>query len=147
MTIRYDVSEVVAVQKMLKRTSPEILQEACNNAALLTKSEAVKLIQRGPKTGKTYQRRTVKHQASAPGEAPASDTGMLASSIKADTQPPAATRHPRALAGSTIEYADHLEFGTSKIKPRPFMFPAYLTVKPKIGKLVKAAAAKYMRSQ
>ncbi len=36
---------------------------------------------RGPKSGRVYRRKSVVHRASAPGEAPAIDTGILRFSI------------------------------------------------------------------
>lgn len=59
------------------------------------------------------------HRASAPGEAPATDTGNLVNSGYAK-------RARRALwhVGYTAEYARPLEFGTPRILPRPFLRPA-----------------------
>jgi HK97 gp10 family phage protein len=85
------------------------------------RNEAIGLILRGSKSGRVYGR----HQASAPGEAPASDTGRLVQSIRVDFQ-------PNALAGRVVagtDYAKKLEFGTVKIAPRPFMTPAVNNVK------------------
>ena len=59
------------------------------------------------------------HRASAPGEAPATDTGNLANSI-----------YSRMLGGaegeigSTAEYAAGLEFGGAHVAPRPSLGPA-----------------------
>lgn len=57
------------------------VNSAVKKGAYLVMSETVKGIQRGQKTGRTYKRRSVIHQASAPGEYPASDTGRLANSF------------------------------------------------------------------
>lgn len=59
------------------------------------------------------------HRASAPGEAPATDTGNLVNSGYAK-------RARRGLwhVGFHAEYARPLEFGTPKILPRPFLRPA-----------------------
>jgi len=77
------------------------------------------LIQSGPKTGKVYKHGNVLHQASAPGEAPASDTGALASNSKAERE---------SLAHWLViffqKYAPDLEFGTPNILPRFFLRPA-----------------------
>ena len=83
--------------------------------------EAKKSILEGGKTGRIYKRRTVTHVASAPGEAPASDTGRLVNSTHAE----AGQGEALAISGSSaVKYAQMLEFGTSKMAPRPFMFPA-----------------------
>ena len=90
------------------------------------RTHAIKSIQRGTKSGITYEkidpRRT--HRASAPGEAPATDTGRLASSIQADIEGKSAT------VFTNVEYAPWLEFGTRTIEPRPFMFPALEKERP-----------------
>lgn len=76
------------------------------------KDEAVSLITTGPKTGRRYGR----HQASAPGESPAGDTGDLARRIGTDVD-------PATLTGSitfSSKHARPLEYGTAKMAPRPF---------------------------
>lgn len=59
------------------------------------------------------------HRASAPGEAPATDTGALVNSGYAKRARQALWR-----VGFTTEYAAPLEYGTPKILPRPFLRPA-----------------------
>jgi hypothetical protein len=78
-------------------------------------------IQRGPKTGRVYSRgRGRFHQASAPGEAPASDSGTLASRVFHET-------HDSGISGtvfSDVDYAGKLEAGNERIAPRPYFGPA-----------------------
>ena len=66
-----------------KDMKPE-LRQVIQGGAQLIRGEAVKSIQSGPKSGKVYQRYnpTRTHKASAPGEAPASDTGNLVRNIR-----------------------------------------------------------------
>lgn len=82
--------------------------------------EATSLIIDGPKTGRIYRRRGVEHQASAPGQAPASDTGRLVQSGK--------TEYDRAnlegTASWSTAYAEPLENGTETMEPRPYARPA-----------------------
>jgi len=79
----------------------------------------IKLSMTQPKHGRQYPRGSRTHTASAPGEAPAVDTGHLINSIQSriisDTE-----------AEITIpaEYAEALEFGTSKMAARPYVEPA-----------------------
>lgn len=77
-------------------------------------------IQSPPKTGRVYTRRGVKHQASAPGEAPATDLGTLVSS--------GSTRYrPEELLGQvnwSAQHASFLEQGTERMEPRPFARPS-----------------------
>ena len=69
----------------------------------------------GPKTGIMYG----DHQASAPGETPAIDTGELAAGIKTKTVKSKLTSN---LISSDKKSAG-LEFGTLRVAPRPFMMP------------------------
>lgn len=84
------------------------------------RSHAVISIQRGPKTGRLYIKENPhrEHRASAPGEAPATDTGRLAGSIQAQIDGLSAEIF------TNLEYAPKLEFGDGRVAPRPFMVPA-----------------------
>lgn len=87
------------------------------------RKDAIKSIQRGTKTGTVYERGPGQnlsgtHQASAPGQAPATDTGRLVSSIKAVSN---------GLSGavfSKLDYSFWLEYGTIRMEPRPYLNPA-----------------------
>jgi HK97 gp10 family phage protein len=92
-------------------------------AAKKVEGDAKKSILQGSKTGRVYKRKSVIHKASAPGEAPANDTGRLAGSISTYLNSTALESIVTAGRG-LAKYATMLEFGTRKIKPRPFMFPA-----------------------
>jgi hypothetical protein len=72
---------------------------------------------RMPKSGRVYRRRGGSHQASAPGEAPASDSGTLLNAIAQGAS------FPSRLEGQIdipLEYAELLEFELD----RPFLRPA-----------------------
>jgi HK97 gp10 family phage protein len=98
------------------------IQKGLYASAKQVEGEAKKSILSGSKSGRIYTRRSVTHRASAPGEAPASDTGRLVNSINSQLSGPS---EATVKAGAGIaQYAPWLEFGTSKIAPRPFMFPA-----------------------
>ena len=72
------------------------------------------------KTGRLYKRPNDGfHRASAPGEAPADDTGKLVSSIVTQRKS-VLTWQVRVRAA----YGLFLELGTRKIAPRPFLKPA-----------------------
>lgn len=76
------------------------------------------------------------HQASAPGQAPASDTGALAGSI-----------YYRMIdqftlaVGSRLPYSEMLEFGTMKIKPRRAWIPAAERAAPRLEKRIRRVIA------
>lgn len=95
-------------------------EKAVHRSTLRVQTAAVKRIQRGPASGEVYEkynpRRT--HQASAPGQSPMSDTGRLASSVET---------YVSGLEGwvfTRVEYGAYQEFGTSRIKPRPWLLPS-----------------------
>lgn len=72
---------------------------------------AVKKLLSTPGAGEVYGN----HQASAPGDPPAVDTGRLRSSYDFQTGPDYVD------IGSNVEYAPYLEFGTRTIAPRPHL--------------------------
>ena len=113
--------------------------DAVNATGLELRGEIVKAYQRGPATGITYEksnpRRT--HTASAPGEAPATDTGRLASSVNYKREGAMS-----ATVGSNIVYAAMLEFGTSRIAPRPAWVPATEAMRPKFRQRLETALAR-----
>lgn len=90
------------------------LRAALVKGGNMVAKSAKKSIARGQKTGVVYGN----HQASAPGEAPAQDTGELARGIQVQK------RGDHVLIVSTAPYSAALEFGTETIAPRPFMQPA-----------------------
>lgn len=71
-------------------------------------------------TLKRKAKKPIMHRASAPGQPPAVDTGTLRASINYYYDKP--TRI--CLVGTPVEYAGDLEFGTKRIKPRPYFRPA-----------------------
>jgi HK97 gp10 family phage protein len=91
------------------------LTDAAQAGAMVIEGYAKTAIMAGPKTGETYGR----HQASAPGEAPATDTGHLVNSIQTE-----ALGGGKARVFVGAEYGAALEYGTAHIAPRPYMRPA-----------------------
>jgi len=71
---------------------------------------------------------------SAPGHAPAIDTGLLHDSLNSKMTGPTS-----AMAYTNVEYAQHLEYGTVHMEPRPFMVPAAERVRPAFEQAVRAA--------
>jgi len=106
--------------RLLQNGLDKELTSVLRGGGQLIRGEAIRSIQSGPKSGRTYEkynpRRT--HKASAPGQAPASDTGNLVSQIMSVAD------GKDTLVESRAEYSKFLEFGTSKMLPRPFLFPA-----------------------
>lgn len=95
-------------------------------SAQRVETEAKKSILSGKKTGHIYKLRSVQHRASAPGEAPASNTGRLVNSINSYLNTLGTALESIVVAGrGVVKYAVMLEFGTAKIAPRPFMLTAF----------------------
>lgn len=82
-------------------------------------------IQTGDKTGIVYKRKGGDHQASAPGEAPATDMGTLVNS--GEVVPVSALEQDVIFSA---DYAADLELGTVHIAPRPFLGPAVEAAAP-----------------
>ena len=106
----------------------------CENTALDIQARAQMAIMNPPKSGRIYRRGNVAHQASAPGEAPATDTGALVGS--AYTEKLGDSDYE---TGFTAEYAAHLEFGApnAHIAPRPYLRPAVEAVRDAFIRAIK----------
>jgi HK97 gp10 family phage protein len=128
-----------ALRKFGVNANGEIAQIVKGTAQNI-RTHAIKSIQRGTKSGLVYEKTSPKrtHKSSAPGEAPATDTGRLANSINAEID------GKKAEIVADTEYAAWLEFGTQSIEPRPFMLPAMEKERPKwearLNRIVDAAA-------
>ena len=120
--------------------------------ALDMQNNARKSILKGGKTGEAYGRGgkfkrgknagkyRKYHQASAPGQPPANDTGFLANAIIAG-EVNETTVELRSLA----PYSLCLEYGTVKMAARPFMRPAAWVTSLKADKVMAAYAEKATR--
>lgn len=94
-------------------------------------------IRTGARTGRIVKRYHPEriHQASAPGEPPANDRGVLANSIEVDVDP---TQFNLTLSASA-PYARELEYGTRHILPRPFLRPALIRWRKRIIEAIHKA--------
>ena len=89
MTFKFSgVEEATKALEKVKEDLEKDMKEILLGGGQLIRGEAVRSIQQGSKSGKTYKRYnpTRTHKASAPGEAPASDTGFLVSNIRVKEQ-------------------------------------------------------------
>ena len=139
--------------RFLEAEVKRALEATMKGAAMLVANDAKQRIARGAKSGRIYTTRfatnkstggifpteaRVPHQASAPGEAPATDTGKLISSIVADAQ------GTKAWVEARSAYAVHLEYGTRRMQARPFMMPAFEAQRARIGDLIRGAVTTAM---
>jgi len=106
---------------------------------LLVLNDGNRSIASGDKTGKIYSRRGVEHQASAPGEPPATDTGELIASGRAGAE--MGPSGPEGIVEWTAPHAVHLEYGTRKMAARPFANPAVERNRGRIADLLRQALA------
>lgn len=87
----------------------------------------IKVDMAAPKHGSVYPSgQSGEHQASAPGESPAVDYGVLINSIQTQM-----LRDDLGLVAEGTEYAAPLEYGTVRMAPRPHMAPAADRARPK----------------
>ena len=126
------------LERQLEAITPAIRNEmkgAISDSLLRVHRAAVKRVQKGPATGKIYNRRGKPHQASAPYEAPMSDTGTLARSghVVQDSD---------GLGGEVVfdaKYARYLELGTRNMVERPYLLPSLRDNEDYIDKRTKQA--------
>lgn len=137
--MKIEIENLDAVKSALREYGADAekhIGDAINSVGLYVDREVKTLIQRGKKTGRVYEKSNPKrtHQASAPGEAPATDTGALVSSMyfTRDTT-------LSATVGSRLAYAYYLEFGTAKIGARPAWVPAAEKARPEMVKRIDQA--------
>lgn len=119
----------VKVNKDLRRISKELERSTDKvtdrvgfilaKGANTIRNDIVNSMFRDAKTGRKYKRGRKTHQASAPGETPAVDTGELARSIVYEIRRNGLEIEIGAEAGAP--YAKWLEEGTNKMEARPFL--------------------------
>ena len=125
--------------KINKAAFDSLINEATKvteGAADVMANEMKKSILTGAKSGQQYFSNGRRHQSAAPGQAPANNTGALVRSIKVKKNGREAT------ISIEKDYAIYLEFGTSKMRPRPFIIPAFLKTKKWFSDKLKAIASK-----
>lgn len=115
MAVNWDVEKLILDME-------DAMETAVVDGAEAIKGNAINKILTGTKSGRIYVRNGVSHQASAPGEAPANDTGRLAQSGRVEID---AAEIAADVVFSTA-YAAALEFGRldGRIAARPYLRPA-----------------------
>jgi len=117
-----------------------MLDSAINKGLRAVGLDAVGLMQSGMResvaTGNLYGN----HRASAPGQAPAIDTGRLVGSGFATGVEKDGLDYV-VKVGFNAEYAIYLERGTDRMAARPFIAPAVLNNKPRLLSVFNGAAS------
>lgn len=138
--------EIIGLDKLLngfeeiKRKRKANLQKALKVSAYLVQGTARKKILRDAKTGRSYGN----HIASAPGEAPANDTGNLASNISVviDSGTDEATVIAKTPYAAALEFGSYRKIGKGKAvytAPRPFLGPSLDQNFPEIKLIITRA--------
>ena len=122
---------LLAQLKDVGRASETATLEVITDLVTDTHAMAIAGIQGGPKSGRIYG----SHQASAPGQYPASDTGRLAGGVRM-VMPSGASMTGQV--GTNVAYGPMLEFGTSKMAARPWLFPSFERAKIGVEKELRA---------
>ncbi len=102
---------------------------------------AAQKMQKGTKSGRIYTRRGKTWQASAPGEAPATPTGTLLRSMQS-------LYDLRELSGTvnwSTNYAKALEYGTSRMEPRPYARVSLEENRKKINERIRSEIDKVIK--
>lgn len=132
LEINIDMKEIEELAKSMDSGRVhDAINKGVQAGAFLLRSTAQRKILSGPKTGRVYG----KHRASAPGQAPASDTGRLVQGIVVEPGDEPLSFDVKSLA----DYAGFLEYGTSRMAPRPYLEPSAREQADNIAKLIKDA--------
>jgi HK97 gp10 family phage protein len=144
-TVQIDgADDLIKALKKLGQDGERAAAQVVQATAIEVRGDIVKRYQRGPKTGKIYQKYNPRreHQASdgEKKEAPATDTGRLANATVYKM-----TGKMSAEVSNDVKYGEWLEFGTQDIKPRPAWVPAVEDARPKYRKRMETALARLTR--
>ena len=139
------IDKLMRKLKEMEADAPQIAYDALDEVGVFLEGKIKKKLgpEGGERTGKIYAtgkkgERYASHQASAPGQPPAIVSSKLRSSITYGVEKTADGAHmeigPIGESSDTEkDYAEFLELGTSKMRPRPYLFN---TVKENIGAVV-----------
>ena len=123
VTFSLDTRQMLADLQRLDGDASGALKDGAMAGGMVIQTGMKRRITQGGKTGQMYKRgKSRTHQASAPGEAPASDTGALANSIETRISK-SSPDYAESETGPTVEYGGMLEYGTSRVKARPYARP------------------------
>ena len=111
-TFKLIFNDIGKITAMLEPRAEAIINKTAHDVQLVAKNSMS-----GPKTGNTYIRGGRVHVASAPGEAPAIDTGNLVNSIMSKS-----AGRLSWIVGTNVDYGAILEL----YKSRPWLKPALM---------------------
>jgi hypothetical protein len=127
------VATLISHIKNVLRRLDESEKRAVTQGSILLQSEIVRGISDARPTGRFYRRGKRFHRASAPGQFPAVDTGVYRASITYLVQRGATGWE--GIVGTPMKVGRWLEFGTSRMAPRPHFRPSLLRALPRLRQM------------
>lgn len=120
------------------------IHEAVTKTGLWLHGDIIKRYQRGPASGQVYTKYSPRrrHQASAPGQAPQTDTGRLAGGMTFRQLPDGVEVVNRVQYARALEYGHKYRTG-QRILPRPAWRPAAKEAEKILTRLVSEALEKF----
>ena len=113
-------NEILAALNKFSVDAEGLINKSVKETTFSVRNIAVKSIQTEDSGGKSYKRGKDKyHKASPAGKPPNTDTGRLAGDISVKYE-----GGSEGWVYTMLDYGMHLEFGTTKIDPRPWLQPA-----------------------
>jgi HK97 gp10 family phage protein len=132
---------LIAALEKLKRDERAGIGRALAQSVVQLDAYARQKIQSGGRSGRVYRRRGIAHQASAPGEFPKTDRGQLVASLYFRV----AANKLSAFFGTKLNYGRYLEYGTSRMRARPWLAPTLKANAGVIRKRMTDAVAEAIR--
>ena len=136
----------------LERTAPLLRNEIAKSLELCSQKvrsdiqSSMAHTERNMEVSYFTNNKTKAHHPSMPGNPPAPDTGNLRNSIRYEIT--AGTTESYAIIGTTQKdppYGEYLEYGTKKMKPRPWLRPAMKNNEEWIRKTISNAVIRALK--
>lgn len=143
INITLDTSGLNRLLSKMNLSKNNEVRKAITIISYKIEGDAKESIQRGSRSGILYTRRSITHRASAAGEFPKSDTGSLVANITSEFS----FNGLESTVGSRIAapHGFYLEYGTSKMAPRPWLFPTVIKNKKFIENTYKNVLIKVVK--
>lgn len=134
-----NMASLKAKTKKLREQLPRAVMDALESGANTIRNAAIIEIQAAAH-GETYTRYAPKRTgtASAPGDAPHTDTGNLVNNIQVQRE---TNLVKVGIMGDGAIYGKYLEYGTNRITKRPWLAPALASSLPTIKDKLKSTGA------
>jgi phage gpG-like protein len=136
------INETLQHFQQAAKESPQFVDMAARQTAFAIQANAVKRMKNTKRGSRVYKRgKSGKtHRSSAPGEAPAPDTGRLMNSVR--------TKSFRKgyIVGTHLAYGRYLEYGTKRIDQRPWLRPSAQEEGPRFKKRLRKLLRRYLNA-